>query len=270
MTGILRARIAAFSLHLIAGLIGAGLLAADQLAADDGMLSDNLRIESAKLGYALQYRVYVPPGYKNAANLPTLYITDGQWYLSEGELHKEIDEQIKKGAIEPVIAVFIDNRNPDNLRQNRRNQQFFCVKEYAEFFRHELVPTITKNYRVSDNRTSRVILGVSFGGLNAGCFGIMAHDVFGGIAMQSPAMHPVPSLQDAYEKEAKRPIKIFLSAGDENEITRRSQKLKRTLEKKGYPVMFKKNRENHNWRNWRPMLDDILIYFFKKQHAATR
>jgi len=240
------------------------LALATHISASEGMLSKNLRIESKALGYALQYRVYIPPGYEDVSNLPTIYITDGQWYLENGHMRKVIATQIKMGNIKPIVAVFIDNRNPDKLHINRRNSQFMCVTEYAEFFRSELIPAVTKNYKVSNERTDRVILGVSFGGLNSGCFGIMANDVFEGIAMQSPAMHPVPSLQKAYELEAKRPIKIYLSAGDEGEITRRTLKLKRTLEKKGYPVFLKRSKEGHNWRNWRPHLDDILIYFFKK------
>ena len=235
------------------------------LLASDGMLSGKQRIESAKLGYALQYRVYIPPDYETAVNLPTIYLTDGQWYLDEGHMHKVINTQIKKGAIPPIVAIFVDNRNPDKLRINRRNNQFFCVTEYADFFREELVPEVTKKYRVSNDRTDRVIMGLSFGGLNAGCFGIMANDIFEGIAMQSPAMHPVPSLYKAYAGEGRRPVKVFISAGNEGEITRRTLKLKRVLEKKGYPILYKKSREGHNWRNWRPQLDDVLIYFFRKQ-----
>ena len=88
--------------------------------------------------------------------------------------------------------------------------------------------------------------------------------------MQSPAMHPVSSLHDDYARQPKRPIKIFLSVGEENDITRRSLKLKRALENKGYPLMFMKNSESHNWRNWRPLLDDVLVYFFKSGNRGSQ
>ena len=106
---------------------------------------------------------------------------------------------------------------------------------------------------------------MSFGGLNAGCFGIMAGDVFQGIAMQSPAVHPVASFYDAYAEEDKRALRIFLSIGAENDITRRGLKLKRALENKGYPLLFKQNNEGHNWRNWQSLLDDVLVYFFQNE-----
>jgi enterochelin esterase-like enzyme len=254
MNGLLRACLS------VTGLF----LCVDTLLADGGSVSQELRIESERLGYALQYRVYTPPGYADYSALPTIYVTDGQWYLGQGQMDQVLDNEITSGSIDPVVAVFLDNRNPDNLTENRRNSQFFCVSDYVDFFKHELVPAITRDYKVSDSQADRVILGVSFGGLNSACFGVMADDVFGGIAMQSPAMHPVASLHDQYRDKPKRPIKVFLSVGDENEITRRSLKLKRVLEEKGYPLMFKQNSEGHNWRNWQPLLDDMLVYFFKK------
>lgn len=229
-----------------------------------GTLSDNQRIESAHLGYALQYRVYTPEGVDSLTNVPTLYMTDGQGYIHNGKMVRELDEQIEKGTIKPIIAVFVDPRDPDNLRDNRRNMQFFCNPHYVRFFINELVPAISDDYPVSLSRNDRVILGLSFGGLNAACFGLLAHPTFAGIAMQSPATHPVPKLHDIYTSEDKRPIKIFFSNGIDNDNLKASRRFKAVLEKKGYEMLYKEVPYGHNWRNWRPLLDDILIYFFEK------
>lgn len=237
---------------------------AEEAAEAESQVSDNIRIESAQLKYALQYRVYTPPNYDPSAQYPTIYVTDGQWYLEYLYFRQTLDRQIKKGAIEPIVAVFLDSRNPDDLKHNRRKFQFFCVKEFVGFFRHELVPEVTKNYGVSTDRTKRAILGLSFGGLNAGCFGLMAHDLFEGIAMQSPAIHVVPTLYPAYANEPKRPIRVFLSIGDEKDITVRGYKLRDALKKKGYPLKFIKNNKTHDFHNWRPLMDEVLRFFFKK------
>jgi len=244
------------------------LVFAGSATAIEGTLSENIRIESARLNYALQYRVYTPPGYERshnkASNLPTLYITDGQGYIENGKMDRVLDAQIRKGAIEPIIAIFVDSRNPDNLAENRRNYQFFCVKEYAEFYRKELVPVISRNYRVSTSREDRVILGLSFGALNSACFGIMAHDVFEGIAMHSPAMHPVPSLLRAYNEEPRRPIKIFFSIGSRRDNTAAGRKFRKALAAKDYEMFYKEVPFGHSWKNWRPLQDDVLRYFFGK------
>ena len=243
-------------------LVATLLIATVPALAQSASLSTNQRIESSALGYALQYRVYAPTGVENLKNLPVLYITDGQWYISRGKMVKLLNREIKKGTIKPVVVVFVDNRDPDNLRNNRRNSQFFCNANYAKFFARELVPAITQDYPVSFNRDDRVILGLSFGGLNSACFGLMAHPTFGGVAMQSPAMHPVPKLLELYENEERRPIKIFFSIGSRNDNTAAGRRFKSVLEKKGYEMLYKEVPFSHNWDNWGPLLDDILVYFF--------
>ncbi len=239
------------------------LIAHSSARADQGTLSDNIRIESAALGYALQYRVYTPANVAEAENLPILFVTDGQWYLSQGRFMRVLNKEIEKGSIKPIIAVFVDNRDPDKLKVNRRNQQFFCNQKYVDFFEDELVPTIEKKYPASRSRDDRVILGVSFGGLNAACFGLMANETFAGIAMQSPANHPVSNLKEMYETEEKLPIKIFLSIGTVNDNTQQGRRFKRILASKGYELLYKEVPHGHTWQNWRPLMDDVLRYFFK-------
>ena len=76
----------------------------------EGTLGPNQIFTSQALGYDLQYRVYSPPG--EHSELPVLYVTDGQWYIEPGELHVVLDQMIAEGSIEPVLAVFVDNRDP--------------------------------------------------------------------------------------------------------------------------------------------------------------
>ena len=78
-------------------------------------LTDDMRIESRVLGYALQYRVYVPDVPAGQA-LPALYVTDGSWYLEQGRMQELLDEMIAAGRIEPLLVVFVDARDPDHLR----------------------------------------------------------------------------------------------------------------------------------------------------------
>ncbi len=231
----------------------------------DGKLSDNIRITSAALGYDLQYRVYEPEGVRRNAELPTLYITDGQWYISRGELPQLLDAEIAAGNIEPVVVVFVDSRNPNNIEQNRRNQQFFCNPRYVEFFTDELLPAIEDAYPSSPSRDDRVILGLSFGGRNSACFGLMASGSFAGIAMQSPAnSEMVDELRFRYMAQEKLPLKIFLSVGTVNDNTQAGRQFMETLKFQGYDLTYREVSEGHDWDNWGPLLDDVLHTFFRK------
>lgn len=233
------------------------------IALAEGTLSDNIRIESKALGYALQYRVYVPEGLKPGDKVPTIYMVDGQWYISGGKMVKVLDKEISEGNIKPVIAVFVDSRNPDSPAVNRRQKQFFCNKQYANFFKNELVAEITTSYPVSAVRDDRVILGLSFGAYNAACFGLMANDAFKGIAMQSPAnTDMINRMAVVYRDVEKQDIKVFMSVGTVKDNTKAGRFFKQILLAKGYDLTYKEVRSGHSWSNWRPLLDDVLITFF--------
>lgn len=236
---------------------------ASALMAEQGTLSDNKRIFSKHLGYDLQYRVYTPPGVTANDELPSLYVTDGQAYLAQGDFKSVLDTAIGEGLVKPVLAVFVDSRNPDNLQENRRRSQFMCKTDYAKFFAGELVPEISNSQPVSGSRDDRVVLGLSFGGLNSACFGLMLSKVFSGIAMQSPASgEHVEVVRKLYEEKEKLPLKMFLSVGTINDNLRDVKRFRRTLEDKGYELDYTKVRRGHDWNNWGPLLDDILLTFF--------
>lgn len=232
-------------------------------------LSNRRVIRSQILDYGLQFWVYTPPGHESMDKLPALYVSDGAWYLKRGGLAVIADSMIAIGEIEPLVIVFLDARNPDNLDINRRNEQFFCNPRFIDFVRDELVPRIDRTYHTFSDRTARSILGLSFGGLNSACFGLHAHDTFEGIAMQSPAMHLVKTIHQAYADSRRLPIKVFLSSGDHRDNEDRTRKLRDILEDKEYPLHYMEVPFAHNWMNWKPLLDDILTYFYASDSTQT-
>ncbi|WP_444995647.1 alpha/beta hydrolase [Aliikangiella sp. IMCC44359] len=226
-------------------------------------LSENIEIKSNRLGYSINYRVFLPHDYADLEELPVIYITDGPSYIFYGQMTKVISKLIQSKKIVPIIAVFIDTREPGNLENNRRNSEFFCNTKYSDFYVHELVPTIDKQYRTKPSANKRVILGLSFGGLNSACFGLLAHSTFGGIGMLSPAMHLVPKILHAYKHIERLPLNFFLSTGTIGDNEDKTRRFHRILRTKGYPIKYKEIRNGrHNWKNWRRVLDDLLIYFF--------
>ena len=228
-----------------------------------GSLSENLLIASEALGYELQYRVYTPDS--EAKDMPVLYVTDGQWYISRGEMPRLLDKLIEKGRIKPIVAVFVDNRNPHDLSETRRNRQFFCNRDYAHFFSEELVPAIDRNYPTRPRREDRVVLGLSFGALSSACFGLLAHASFRGIAMQSPALHPVPGIYDAYSDSPPLDLRIFLSTGTAGDNLDQAVRLREVLKKKGYDLRYMAVPQGHDWLNWGPLLDDVLEFYFRRK-----
>lgn len=227
-------------------------------------LTENQRIESTTLGYALQYRVYVPDGIHPDSKLQTIYLLDGQWYLENGQMVNVLDQAYRNGQTGPIVAVFIDSRNPDMLGDNRRNNEFICNPKYIAFVVQELIPVIASNYPVSPRRVDRVVGGLSFGGMGAACFGLIAPAAFGGIAMQSPAnADHIEVLTKQYKKAPPGDFRVFLSVGKRNDNTKAVRGLHKAMRrKKGYDVSYIEVDSGHDWGNWGPLLDDLLVRFF--------
>ena len=258
-----------------------------------GTLTDNLSISSHSLGYAVNYWVYTPVGYQDLVQLPVIYVLDGNDFVDErmGAMPNILDNLIASGRIEPVLAVFIDARDPDNPQYNRREEEFLVHPvEHARFVVDELVPLIDRVYRTDPRPEARVIAGVSYGGLSAAYIAASRSDVFHHLAAFSPAFWVLDSpeyLADPSQAEGSRemlpamnaatecgdemefqcprlPINIFLTAGlpawDVGDLS----SLVTTLEEQEYPVEFHQVREGHTWDHWRGTSDEMLLYFFGK------
>ena len=61
---------------------------------------------------------------------------------------------------------------------------------------------------------------------------------------------------------------MFLSVGSRNDNTGAANRFKKTLERKGYDLTFIKVTGEHNWQNWTPLLDDVLVTFFAKMDST--
>jgi enterochelin esterase family protein len=227
-----------------------------------GEISENIRITSGSLGYDLQYRVYTPYNYESIDNLPTIYVTDGHEYADGklGAMRIVLDNLIYRETIEPVIAVFIDPRDPDNLSINRRMTQYVGNSSFAGFVSNELVPTIDQNYKTFPAAEKRAILGTSLGGWNSAYFGIQIPETFHLIGIHSPAF--TSDLLSDYENSNDLPHKFYLSTGTVNDTEDNALALKAIFDTKGYTYQYKAVNQGHSWGNWCGLIDEPLIMFF--------
>lgn len=108
-------------------------------------------------------------------------------------------------------------------------------------------------------------MGVSFGGINAACFGLLMPKVFNNLAMHSPASNKeVKIIAKLYEDHATLSLKVFLSVGNGNDSTAGVRKFRKVLESKNYNVTYREVPFGHETNNWRRLVDDALLTFFEK------
>jgi enterochelin esterase family protein len=236
-----------------------------------GELSAPVSLTSRELGYAVNYQVYTPAGYPALADLPVIYVTDAHEYTDTrmGSMPTVLDNLVADATIEPLIAVFIDPRDP-KMGDNRRQQEFLSNPAYAAFIARELVPSIDRAYKTDPSPDRRAILGVSYGGVNAAYCALTYPEVFHLVAMQSPAFVD-DTIYKGFSSADRLPFKIFLSTGYPWDFDART--LRDILADKEYDLYYLEVPEGHSWGQWRAQIDDILLYFFRlgdRSDAAAR
>jgi enterochelin esterase-like enzyme len=229
-----------------------------------GKLFKDVLFSSQSLGYQIMYSVYVPTGYNPSQRYPVLYVTDGYEYLHEnmGNIVTTLNNLISEGKIKPLVAVFIDHREPVNRSNNRRMTELAMNEKYLDFFVNELITEVEAKYSVSKKPEERAIIGTSMGGLTAAYFSFSRPDVFGLAGIQSPAFWFRPEIYTMCDNPEKPPVKVFMTTGVINDTEEGARKMKAILDKNTCTYQYKEVNQGHSWGNWRDLLDDILIYFF--------
>jgi enterochelin esterase-like enzyme len=229
-----------------------------------GKVERDILYNSTSLGYQLMYNVYLPAGYSTAKKYPVIYVTDGYEYLHDrmGNMHTILDNLIADKKIQPVVAVFVDHREPVNRANNRRMDELAMNTKYLTFFSDDLVPHIESTYSVFNDPKERAILGTSMGGLTSAYFAFTKPGVFGMAGIQSPAFWYKTEIYKVCDNPENPPVKIFLTTGVINDAQDGARKMKEILEKNTCAYQYSETNQGHSWGNWRDTIDDILIYFF--------
>lgn len=233
---------------------------------DRGTMSEPLIIESSSLQEAFRYFVYTPFGYEKMENLPVVYVLNGQAYMNSqlGNMGVVLDNIISDGLIEPVVAVFVDSRDPNDKNYNRKGQLLSANDPFKDFINTELIPMIDSNYKTNASATGRAILGSSLGGLTATHIAFSEPAMFSFSASQSPAYWYKPEIYDIVGNSSISGLNVFLSAGSFYDGNTETEKVRALMETNGHRVHFTKTNQGASWGAWAPQIDDILIQFFGK------
>jgi enterochelin esterase-like enzyme len=229
-----------------------------------GIVKSDVLFNSKTLGYQITYSVYMPVGYEALGKLPVAYVTDGYEYMHPqlGNMVTVLDNLIAEKKIAPILAVFVDNREPVNRQNNRRMKELAMSATYLDFFVKELIPEIEKNYPAAADAQKRAIIGTSMGGLTATYFAFTRPDVFGLAGVQSPAFWTKPQIYQLCNNPANPTMKISMTTGLINDTSKESRKMKDILQANSCQYHYREVNEGHSWGNWRSLIDDVLVDLF--------
>lgn len=219
----------------------------------------NHTLKSDNLKYEVAFDVLLPDDYSEDKKYPVLYATDGKGLLQRG--FRETVQKFQNRREKEFITVFVSHLDI-KTGKNRRNKELLCNMSYFNFFTRELMEFINKAYVTSAKAEDTMLMGISFGGLNAFFFGKHT-ERFGKIAIISPAIHPCPSLIEEYKKADKRPFDVFLSTGTKGDNFDQAQRLKALFESKGNNLKYNEVPYGHNFQNFKANYLPMLSFFFK-------
>ncbi|NLE52825.1 MAG: hypothetical protein GX613_15615 [Chloroflexi bacterium] len=239
------------------------------------------RIDSASLGRAKSYRVYLLPNWCELENLPLLIMLHGlggnhaDW-TNLGKLHVAADALIAAGEIEPLIILMPDADISWYISTP--------VSDFETYIVEELPDVVSTEFPVATEPERRFIGGLSMGGYGALYLGLKYPDRFSAIGAHSPALFergaegaPIGVYGadwSHYEERAPQAIilregwpedmRLFVDIGSEDELMPGVYDLFGALLGQTNPIAEFQGHVwpgGHQWRYWSTHAADYLRFY---------
>jgi enterochelin esterase-like enzyme len=230
--------------------------------------------------------VYTPPGYDPAARktYPVLYLLHGfsdaeNAWIDVGRANVILDNLIARKQAKPMVIVMplgygtlhmldggwtAKHTGPEWAKLHDDS-----FTRFHESLLTEIMPMVEKNYRVSTDRASRAIAGLSMGGEQSLFFGLKGLDRFAWIgAFSSGGLGNIDF--DEYflnvnEKMNRQLRLLWMSCGKEDKLFESNLKFEQWLKAKGVDHTWVEQPGKHNFLMWRRSLADFAPLLFQEK-----
>ncbi len=237
-------------------------------------------------GTERDYWVYAPAQYKAEQPACVMVFQDGGNYQREnGDFRVPIvfDNLIHQGEMPVTIGIFI---NPGEIppakpgemsRKNRSFEYDSLGDQYARFLLEEMLPEVSKEYKLTDDPEGRAICGISSGGSGAFTVAWERPDAFRRVLSHVGSFtnirggHVYPAL---IRKTERKPIKVFLQdgSGDLDNLHGNwplaNQQMAAALKFAKYDYEFVFGDGGHNGKQGGAILPDSLRWLWKDYKPA--
>ncbi len=232
---------------------------------------------SAVCGDRRDYIVYTPPGYKPTSfkRYPVLYLLHGfsddtTAWTEAGRANVILDNLIADGQARPMIvvmplgygdmAVLRSRDGPIGQAIRKRN-----LEKFTEALLTEVIPAVQSEYRVSKDRRSRAIAGLSMGGEESLLVGLNHLDQFswtgafssGTITNYSTTF---PKLDAGVNKKLRL---LWIGCGNDDRLLGNNQRFCDWLQSEGVRFTWVELPGQHSYRVWRRDLAQFVPLLFR-------
>jgi enterochelin esterase family protein len=235
--------------------------------------------------------VYTPPGYEvSGGRFPVLYLlhgagdSDNSWSTA-GRAGFILDNLIAQKRSKPMLVVMPagHTRTPADLNPVSSNAN----AAFANDFMGSVVPYIERHYRVSTDRASTAIAGLSMGGGQTLDLAASHLEKFGYVGVFSSGLFgvfPVPGRGGAstvawtpgssdWERRnaavldnagARKGLRLlWFATGRDDFLVQTTRSTVELFKAHGFTPVYKETDGGHTWLNWRDYLADFAPLLFR-------
>jgi enterochelin esterase family protein len=194
------------------------------------------------------------------------------------------DNLIAKKEMPVTIGVFINpgvvpaSKPDEKPRVNRSFEYDSLSPQYADFLLKEMLPEVSKSYKLTNKPEERAICGISSGGICAWTVAWERPDAFQKVLSHVGSFtnirggHVYPAL---IRKTVRKPIRVFLQDGS-NDLDNlhgswplANQEMAAALKFAGYDYRFEFGDGGHNGKHGGALLPDSLRWLWKDVVSST-
>jgi enterochelin esterase family protein len=233
---------------------------------------------SAVAGDQRDFYVYTPPGYDPAAKTtyPVLYLLhgysdDASGWSAVGRANVILDNLIARGKAKPMIVVMPFGYGTMEIitlgwgAWNHTDVRDRNFSNFREALLTEVMPKVESEYRVTSDRNSRAIAGLSMGGSESLLTGLNNLDKFAWIGAFSSGGIPDEFKKDfpGLDAKANQQIRLlWIACGTEDHLITVNRNLREWLKSKGIQHTDIETPGMHTWMVWRRNLAEFAGLLF--------
>lgn len=210
-------------------------------------------VESRTLAGAVPAVVYTPPGYARGGAYPVAVFHDRLHWGREGDGPRLLDWLIARGALEPLVAVFVDSGRTGDEH----------VPAVRTFLGEELPRWLAARYGVTRNAGGRAVLGVSYGAKDAleASTGAVASYARVGLLIPGRRLQP-PDIEALAARPGPRLHVVILAGSYDTPNLQAARGVRTAFAGAGHAVRYIEVPEGHNAATWRDHAGEVLTALF--------
>lgn len=212
-------KVLSLTLGTLVGALVLFLLASCSQEQFNPELTRKFSIQATAYGATYTVRVALPEDYNASEKYSTLYVLDGPQNFDFVANHcKEISNRYSTANVLVVSIGYGRNRERD-YTPTKVSSSTGGSEQFLDFIEHDLIPKIEHDFSADTTRSSRIILGHSYGGL-FGAYALAVNNrVFGNYLLLSPSIWFDNEVSLLLEKQNRSNIQgrhqlVFMGIGE--------------------------------------------------------